>query len=46
MADKLPNGRAAIMVTCKTSGKKVMVERAMYWNSRGAGTGTIGGYSD
>jgi len=46
MADKGINGRAAIMVTCTTSGKKIMVERAMYWNSRGAGTDTIGGYSD
>jgi len=36
----------ATMVECKTSGKKIMVERAMYWNSRGAGTDTIGGYSD
>ena len=40
------NGRAAIMVTSKTSGKKIMVERAMYWNSRGEGTDTIGGYGD
>jgi hypothetical protein len=40
------NGRASIMVTCTTSGKKVMVERALYWQSRGAGTDTIGGYSD
>ena len=40
------NGRAAIMVTSKTAGKKIMVERAMYWNNRGAGTDTIGGYSD
>ncbi len=39
-------GRAAIMVVSKTSGKKVMCERAMYWNSRGTGTDTIGGYSD
>ena len=39
-------GRAAIMVRSKTSGKKIMVERAMYWNSRGAGTDTIGGYSE
>jgi hypothetical protein len=39
-------GRAAIMVSCTTSGKKIMVERAMYWNNRGAGTDTIGGYSD
>jgi hypothetical protein len=40
------NGRAAIMVTSKTKGKKIMVERAMYWNNRGAGTDTIGGFSD
>ena len=37
------SGRAATMVRCTTSGKKVMVERAMYWNSRGTGTDTIGG---
>ncbi len=46
MADKVSSGRASIKVTCKTSGKKIMVERAMYWNGRGAGTDTIGGYSD
>ncbi|MBN2167946.1 MAG: hypothetical protein JW738_01770, partial [Actinobacteria bacterium] len=46
MADAGINGRAATYVTCKTAGKKIMVERAMYWNSRGAGTDTIGGYSD
>ena len=40
------SGRAAIEVTSKTSGKKIMCERAMYWNSRGAGTDTIGGYGD
>jgi hypothetical protein len=40
------SGRAAIMVKSKTSGKKIMVERAMYWNNRGAGTDTIGGYGD
>jgi len=40
------NGRAAIMVNCKTAGQKIMVERAMYWNNRGAGTDTIGGYVD
>jgi hypothetical protein len=39
-------GRASTMVTSKTSGKNIMVERAMYWNNRGAGTDTIGGYSD
>ncbi|MHB8894399.1 MAG: hypothetical protein ACYC99_04365, partial [Candidatus Geothermincolia bacterium] len=46
MSDRIPAGRAAIMVTSTTSGKKIMCERAMYWNSRGAGTDTIGGYSD
>jgi hypothetical protein len=40
------NGRASVIVTSKTSGKKIMVERAMYWNNRGAGTDTIGGFSD
>jgi len=39
-------GRAAIEVTSKTPGKKIMVERAMYWNDKGAGTDTIGGFSD
>lgn len=38
------SGRAAITVTSKTAGKKVMVERAMYWSTRGAGTVTIGGF--
>ena len=40
------NGRAAIKVRSKTPDRKIMVERAMYWNSRGAGTDTIGGYAD
>lgn len=39
------NGRASVLVTAGL-GRKVMVERAMYWNSRGAGTDTIGGFSD
>jgi hypothetical protein len=34
----------SLETTCIT-GKEIMVERAMYWNSRGAGTDTIGGYS-
>jgi hypothetical protein len=46
MGEKLPSGRAAILVKSKTPGKKIMVERSMYWHSRGAGTDTIGGYSD
>ncbi|MBK5093397.1 MAG: hypothetical protein JJE48_07775 [Actinobacteria bacterium] len=46
MADAIPDGRAAVLVTSNTRGKKIMCERAMYWNSRGAGTDTIGGHSD
>jgi len=46
MGDMLPSGRAAIIVKSQTRGKPIMVERAMYWNSRGAGTDTIGGYGD
>ena len=46
MRERIPQGRAAVMVTSKTAGKKIMVERAMYWNSRGAGTVTIGGHSE
>jgi hypothetical protein len=46
MGDRIPSGRAASMVTCTTRGMKILVERAMYWNNRGAGTATIGGFSD
>jgi Tol biopolymer transport system component len=46
MASSGVTGRAAVMVRSLTPNNKIMVERAMYWNSRGAGTDTIGGYSD
>jgi hypothetical protein len=46
MADKLPSGRASIMVRSLDGARPVMVERAMYMNNRGAGTDTIGGFSD
>jgi len=46
MASSLPDSRGAIMVTCETPGKKIICERSMYWNTRGVGTNTIGGYSD
>jgi hypothetical protein len=39
-------GRGAVKVRVTTAGSAVMVERAMYSNARGAGTDTIGGYSD
>ena len=45
LKDKI-NGRASIVVTSRTAGAPIMVERSMYWNNRGAGTDTIGGYSD
>ncbi|MDD5448926.1 MAG: hypothetical protein PHO53_07180, partial [Actinomycetota bacterium] len=40
------SARASIMVRSLDPAKKIMVERAMYWNDRGAGTDTIGGYTD
>ena len=46
MADKVDNNRASTIVTSRTEGKKIMCERAMYWNNRGAGTCTIGGFED
>ncbi|MBN2169489.1 MAG: IPT/TIG domain-containing protein [Actinobacteria bacterium] len=46
MADRITNGRAAIMVESLTENKNILCERAMYWNNRGAGTDTIGSFSD
>jgi hypothetical protein len=46
MADAGVSGMHAIQVSSATAGKKVMVERSMYWNNRGAGTDTIGGFAD
>ncbi|MFH1150527.1 MAG: hypothetical protein V1748_08635 [Actinomycetota bacterium] len=46
MADHITNGRAGIVVTSKTTGAKIIVERSMYSNGRQAGTDTIGGYRD
>lgn len=46
MADRVAGDRASTVVTSKTAGKKIMCERAMYWNDRGAGTCTIGGFED
>jgi hypothetical protein len=34
------------MVQSLDGARPIIVERAMYWNSRGAGTDTIGGFSD
>ena len=46
MADQVSSGRASVMVVSRTPGMKILAERSMYWNSRGAGTGTVGGFSD
>lgn len=46
MADRLAQGYASITVTSRSAGKKVMVERSMYWDNQGAGTDTIGGFGD
>jgi hypothetical protein len=43
MSDLIGEGRASVVVESKTEGMKVLAERAMYWNQRGAGTVTIGG---
>jgi len=46
MADTISNANYGIIVECLSSGKKIMVERAIYFIGRGCGTDTIGGYSD
>jgi hypothetical protein len=46
MSEQIPSGRASVRVTCKTAGKGIVVEQAMYWNGRGAGTSTIGAFGD
>ncbi|PKQ28933.1 MAG: hypothetical protein CVT63_00385 [Candidatus Anoxymicrobium japonicum] len=46
MADRGVKGRATTIVRSLDAGKKIMVERSMYWNKKGAGTNTIGGFSD
>ena len=45
MSDKIPSGRASVVVTCQTTGMKILAERSMYWNNRGAGTDTVGDWS-
>ena len=42
----ITNNKAAIMVECATAGRQILAERSMYWNNKGAGTDTIGGFSD
>jgi hypothetical protein len=45
MGAQLPSGRAGIVVACVTPGQKVLAERSMYWNNRGAGTDTVGNWA-
>jgi hypothetical protein len=44
MADKIPSGRASILVESQDGARPVMVERSMYMDGRSAGTCTVGGY--
>jgi peptidoglycan/xylan/chitin deacetylase (PgdA/CDA1 family) len=46
MEDLVASGRAATLVHCLSQGGRVIVERSMYWNGRGAGTNTVGAGSD
>ncbi|MDY6795671.1 MAG: IPT/TIG domain-containing protein [Actinomycetota bacterium] len=46
LADRLPGARASVRVTCLTPGERIVAEKAVYWNDRGAGTGSIGGFAD
>ena len=46
MGDKIPSGRASVVVQSLDGARPIKVERSMYWNHRGAGTNTIGGFSD
>jgi hypothetical protein len=46
MADKLPSGRASILVQSLDGARPIMVERSMYMNNRGAGTDTVGASKD
>lgn len=42
MRDKVPSGRASILVESLDGARPVMVERSMYWNNRAGGSDTIG----
>jgi C4-type Zn-finger protein len=46
MADKIKSGRASVLVQVTDPSGKVIVERSMYLNNKGAGTDTIGAFSD
>lgn len=46
MSQCVANGKAAVMVASLAPGLKILAEQAVYWNSRGAGMDTTGGYSD
>lgn len=42
MADKVPSGRASILVSVKGGEHSVIAERSIYWNDRGAGVDSVG----
>jgi hypothetical protein len=39
----IPYGKASVVVNCASP---IIVERSMYWNERGCGTDTLGGFSN
>ncbi len=43
MADKIPSGRASIVVTSQAN---IIVERSMYKDNRGSGTATVGAFPE
>jgi len=46
MVDAPKSGRASVLVQVNEASGRIIAERSMYWNSRGTGTCTIGGFSD
>ena len=45
MSEHITNNKVAVLVESLTTGRHIIVERSMYWHSRGAGTNTIGGHT-
>ncbi len=46
MADKVKDRRASVLARVVWSEQRIMAERVMYWNNRGAGACSIGGFED
>jgi hypothetical protein len=47
MADQMPSGTfAGVTVRCLTAGKRIMSEKAIYWQDKAEGASSIGGFED